>query len=419
MHRYLKTIFVVLVISLFCVSCGTNQPQAIMPPEQESQQQMPAESMQLAEPEVPVVPEGQPEQEPVPEVLPEPEPEPQPVSIRITAAGDNLLHNSVSFACALPEGGYDFNPVYENISKIIEGSDIAFINQEVMLTGEASAYPNLAAPTENADALINAGFNVINLATNHTLDKGVKGLETCLETVYARPFEAVLGAFRTEEESTQLCILEKQGVRFGFLSYTYGLNGYQLPSDKQWKIALIDEEKIQNDLAAIRSECDYLIVSMHWGNEYQTTENDRQNELAQLLCDGGADLIIGTHPHVLQPMEWLEREDGHKTLCAYSLGNFISNQHKKATMLGGILEVELLFDQDGTLLETASAGVIPVVTHYKKGHYTIYQLSEYNDDLAAMHGMQGYETPFNMAYLTGLSDKILGENAITWEGEHD
>ena len=105
-----------------------------------------------------------------------------------------------------------------NIAKIIVGSDIAFINQEVMLTGEAGAYPNLAAPTENADALINAGFNVINLATNHTLDKGLKGLETCLETVYARPFDAVLGAFRTEEESTQLCILEKQGIRFGFLT---------------------------------------------------------------------------------------------------------------------------------------------------------------------------------------------------------
>ena len=288
-----------------------------------------------------------------------------------------------------------------------------------MLTGEASAYPNLAAPTENADALIDAGFNVINLATNHTLDKGVSGLETCLETVYARPFDAVLGAFRTEEESTQLCILEKQGIRFGFLSYTYGLNGYRLPSDKQWKIALIDETKIQNDLAAIRPECDYLIVSMHWGNEYQTTESSYQNELAQLLCDGGADLIIGTHPHVLQPMKWLEREDGHKTLCAYSLGNFVSNQHKRATMLGGILEVELLFEEDGTLKEIASAGVIPTVTHYKKGHYTIYQLSEYTDELAAEHGMQGYETPFNMTYLAELSNKILGENAITWEGEHD
>ena len=411
MHHKRIQFLAVILLCLILAGCGTNQPQAILPQEpdlpQVEQPESQPEPEQIVEPEI------------TPEPIPEPEPEPEPISIRITAAGDNLLHNTVSFACALPEGGYDFHPVYENIKKIIEGSDIAFINQEVMLTGEASAYPNLAAPTENADALIDAGFNVINLATNHTLDKGVSGLETCLETVHARPFDAVLGAFRTEEESTQLCVLEKQGIRFGFLSYTYGLNGYRLPSDKQWKIALIDETKIQNDLAAIRPECDYLIVSMHWGNEYQTTESSYQNELAQLLCDGGADLIIGTHPHVLQPMKWLEGEDGHKTLCAYSLGNFVSNQHKRATMLGGILEVELLFEEDGTLKEIASAGVIPTVTHYKKGYYTIYQLSEYTDELAAEHGMQGYETPFNMTYLAELSNKILGENAITWEGEHD
>lgn len=411
MHHKRIQFLAVILLCLILAGCGTNQPQAVLPQESD----MPSVEQPKPQPE----PEQIVEPEITPEPIPEPEPEPEPISIRITAAGDNLLHNTVSFACALPEGGYDFHPVYENIKKIIEGSDIAFINQEVMLTGEASAYPNLAAPTENADALIDAGFNVINLATNHTLDKGVSGLETCLETVHARPFDAVLGAFRTEEESTQLCILEKQGIRFGFLSYTYGLNGYRLPSDKQWKIALIDETKIQNDLAAIRPECDYLIVSMHWGNEYQTTESSYQNELAQLLCDGGADLIIGTHPHVLQPMKWLEREDGHKTLCAYSLGNFVSNQHKRATMLGGILEVELLFEEDGTLKEIASAGVIPTVTHYKKGHYTIYQLTEYTDELAAEHGMQGYETPFNMTYLAELSNKILGENAITWEGEHD
>lgn len=369
----------------------------------------------------PPVEEPEPQPEPVPDVQPEPEPEPEPepISIRITAAGDNLLHNTVSMASELAEGGYDFYPIYENIQKIIAGSDIAFINQEVMLTGEVSAYPNLAAPAENADALIRAGFNVVNLATNHSLDKGVKGLEACLENIHARDFEAVLGAFRTEEESTQLCILEKQGIRFGFLSYTYGLNGYQLPSDKSWKIALIDEEKIRADLAAIRPECDYLIVSMHWGNEYQTAENDEQVALAQLLCDGGADLIIGTHPHVLQPMKWLESADGHRTLCAYSLGNFVSNQHKRVTMLGGILEVELLFDQDGTLLETTSAGVIPTVTHYQKGYYTIYQLSEYTDELAGVHAIRNYETPFNLEYLSGLSEKILGDSAISWEAADD
>ena len=240
-----------------------------------------------------------------------------------------------------------------------------------------------------------------------------------METVHNLPFDAVLGAFRTEEESTQFSVVEKQGIRFGFLSYTYGLNGYQLPSDKLWKISIIDEAKIKADLETIRPMCDYLIVSMHWGNEYQTVQGARQEELAQLLCDGGADLIIGTHPHVLQPMAWLERDDGHRTLCMYSLGNFVSNQHKRVTMLGGILEVELLFEQDGTLRETVSAGVIPTVTHYQKGYYRIYPLSEYTDELAGKHAIRNYETPFHLSYLTELSDKSLGEYAITWEGEHD
>ncbi len=411
MHFIIKIFSFALLFTLFMCGCSSQPLQEPLPPVEE---QPPMDAPQPAP-----QPDPLPEPEPAPAPQPEPEPVPEPISIRITAAGDNLLHNTVSFACAKGDGTYDFTPVYENISKIIHGSDIAFINQEVMLTGEASAYPNLAAPAENADALIGAGFNVINLASNHSLDKGMHGLETCLENTYARPFDAVLGAFRTEEEAQQLCIVEKQGIRFGFLSYTYGLNGYQLPADKPWKVSLIEENKMKADLAAIRPACDYLIVSIHWGYEYQTTEHETQTELARLLCDGGADLIIGTHPHVLQPMKWLEREDGHKTLCAYSLGNFVSNQHKRATMLGGILDVKLSFDQDGTLLETTSAGVIPTVTHYKKGYYTIYQLSEYNDELAAAHGIKNYETPFHMNYLNELSAKILGESAISWEGEYD
>ena len=404
MNRFFKLLSVVLTLSIILCGCGRQPepvPQDTQPPVTE-----------------PATEASQPVTEPVTEPPTEAPTQPEPIAIRITAAGDNLLHNTVSYACAV-EGGYDFRPVYQPVSKIIEGSDIAFINQEVMFTGEAGAYPNLAAPLEAADALVDAGFNVINLATNHTLDKGVKGLETCLETVHGLPFDAVLGAFRTEEESTQFSIVEKQGIRFGFLSYTYGLNGYQLPGDKLWKISMIDEGKIKADLEAIRPMCDYLIVSMHWGNEYQTKQGSYQEELAQLLCDGGADLIIGTHPHVLQPMAWLENAEGHRTLCAYSLGNFVSNQHKRVTMLGGILDVELLFEQDGTLLETTSAGVIPTVTHYEKGHYRIYALSEYNDDLAGRHGIQKYETPFDLAYLEQLTQTVLGDDAITWEGEHD
>ncbi len=407
LHKFLSGTAV--LFALLLTGCAIQSPTQPVQPTAEPTQPL----IQMTEPPV-RLPTDPPTEPPT-----EAPTEPPPVSIRITAAGDNLLHNTVSMACETEDGGYDFDPVYENIKKIISDSDIAFINQEVMLTGEVSAYPNLAAPAENADALINAGFNVINIASNHSLDKGMKGLEACLENVHARPFDAVLGAFRSQEDASALCIVEKQGIRFGFLSYTYSLNGYQLPADKPWKVSLIDEGKIKSDLAALRPECDYLIVSMHWGSEYQTTEGDRQQELARLLCDGGADLIIGTHPHVLQPMSLLEREDGHRTLCAYSLGNFVSNQHKRVTMLGGILQVELLFNRDGMLLETVSAGVIPTVTHYKKGHYTIWPLSEYNDDLAAVHGIKNYETPFHMEYLNGLSQKILGENAITWEDKHD
>lgn len=388
-----------LALCMFCCGCAASSGKE-EPPQLQDPQPAPVE-----QPELPAEP-----------VLPEPLPEPEPVTLRLTAVGDNLLHNTLSMDSEQDDGSYCFDPLYEHIADIISGSDIAFINQEVMLTGQVSAYPNLAAPAEVADALIKVGFNVINLATNHSLDKGVKGLEACLENVHARPFEGILGAFRTEEEAAQLCILEKQGVRFGFLSYTYGLNGYRLPAGEEYKIALIDEDKMQQDLAAIRPQCDYLVVSMHWGNEYQHTQNQYQEQLAQLLCDGGADLIIGTHPHVLQPVEWIESDTGHRTLCAYSLGNFISGQHKRPTMLGGILDLRLKFDPDGTLLETVSAGVIPTVTYYgSKGGYTVYPLEQFTEEQAAAHGVKKYEKPLTLDYLNDLKDKVLGDFAITWE----
>ena len=175
-------------------------------------------------------------------------------------------------------------------------------------------------------------------------------------------------------------------------------------------------DQMQQDLAAIRPQCDYLVVSMHRGNEYQHTQNQYQEQLAQLLCDGGADLIIGTHPHVLQPVEWIESDTGHRTLCAYSLGNFISGQHKRPTMLGGILDLRLKFDPDGTLLETVSAGVIPTVTYYgSKGGYTVYPLEQFTEEQAAAHGVKKYEKPLTLDYLNDLKDKVLGDFAVTWE----
>ena len=196
------------------------------------------------------------------------------------------------------------------------------------------------------------------------------------------------------------------------MSYTYDMNGYTLSAGNEWKVDLIVESKMKADVIALRPLCDYLIVSMHWGKEYVTEPTDYQRKLAQLLCDNGTDLIIGTHPHVLEPLETLISSDGsHQTLCAWSLGNFISNQHRLDTMLGGMLQVELEFDLDNNLIGIRSS-IIPTVTQYndKSRGYEIYLLSEYTEDLAAAHGIRNYASePLSLKYLQGLAQTVLGD----------
>ena len=348
---------------------------------------------------------------------PDPDPVPQPVTIRITAAGDNLLHDPISNLAKQSDGTYDYTYMYQYVKKAIQGSDIAYINEEVMLCDVVANYPRFSAMGTVADALVDAGFNVINLATNHTLDRGVDGLETCLQNVHARDFDAVLGAFRTVEESTQQIIIEKKGIRFGFLSYTYGLNGLKLPEGKEWMVSLIEEEAIRTQAAALRQNCDYMIVSMHWGNEYQTKQNATQESLAALLAEVGTDLVIGTHPHVIQPAVWYDRPDGGKMYCVYSLGNFVSNQHKLPTMLGGLLDMTLEFDATtGQLLQVIDAGIVPTVMHFQNSFkvQSAYLLEDYTADLAAAHGIKKYTDPLTLDYLNQLADKVLGDQRRTW-----
>ena len=352
----------------------------------------------------------------------DPDPKPQPVTIRITAAGDNLLHDPISKLAKQPDGTYDYTYIYKDVKKFFQGSDIAYINEEVMLCDVVANYPRFSAMSSVADALLDTGFNVINLATNHSLDRGVSGLELCLKNVHARDFDAVLGAFRTEEESTQQIIIEKKGIRFGFLSYTYGLNGLKLPAGKEWMVSLIEEEKIRTEAEALRENCDYMIVSMHWGNEYQTKQNATQENLAALLAEVGTDLVIGTHPHVIQPAVWYDRPDGGKMYCVYSLGNFVSNQHKLATMLGGLLDMTLEFDATtGELLRVIDAGIVPVVMHFQNSFkvQSAYLLEDYTTDLAAAHGIKKYTSPLTTKYLNDLADKVLGDQRRTWGEAND
>lgn len=345
---------------------------------------------------------------------------PDTVTLRLMAVGDNLLHDSVSYTARQPDGSFDYSVLYTAMKPVLAQSDLTFINQEVMLTGQVSAYPSLAAKGECADALQDAGFNIINLATNHTLDKGIAGLEACLQNVHSREFDAVLGAFRTKEESKQQIIVEKQGIRFGFLSYTYSLNGKGLSADDAWRVSLTEEQKIRTEVSALRQNCDYLIVSMHWGQEYKDVQNAKQESQAKLLAELGVDLVIGTHPHVIQPAVWYDRPDGGKMYCTYSLGNFISNQRKWATMLGGLLDITLEFTPDGKLKQVVDAGVIPTVTHYEttpegsRGH-RVCLLQDYTEALAAAHGIRDHAGALTLDWLQKHAAAVLGDQMRTWQ----
>lgn len=413
MNRYIA-----LLLALCCLltGCASRLPQEQLPPPPETPAPAPA-----PQPDPAPAPQPEPAPAPHPEPAPEPQPEPEPepvlnTTVRIVAAGDNLLHNTISIDAALPDGGYDFTPIYRNITEITEGADLCFINQEIMLTGEVKGYPRMAAPFQAGDALRASGFNLINLATNHTLDRGEAGLQKCVDYVNTLGFDAVLGAFATEEDSKKPALVEKQGITFGFLSYTYDFNGYTLSAGNEWKIAQTSISKMKADCAAIRPLCDYLIVSMHWGTEYATAENQNQRDLAQMLCSWGADLIIGTHPHVLQPVRMVEY-GGRQAICVNSLGNFISNQHKAMTMLGGMLDLTLEFDENRQMVRVVNLGVIPTVTHYNKEErgYRVWPLNLYTEELVQQHGVLAYEDVFSLEWLNQKADEILGDSRMDWQ----
>ena len=305
-----------------------------------------------------------------------------PVKVTFAAAGDNLIHSSI-YKGACTGAGYDFSPVYEEISDFISSFDIAFVNQETPLGAEDfSGYPRFCSPFEVADALAGAGFDVVNLANNHMLDRGAAGLRRTREYL-ENTVELVVGG-----DAGGYRILERQGIKIAFLAYTYSTN-----CDDNIEVPRISEERIRCEVTAARAAADLVFVSMHWGIEYDIGEyvecfhpTTAQIQMAELLTELGADVIIGTHPHVLEGVEWKTASDGHKTLVVYSLGNLVSNMRFDKTVLGGILTLDIIKDKDYTYIDGAQ--IYPVVCHYSTAYtgHKIYFLRDYTEELAKTHG---------------------------------
>jgi len=335
-------------------------------------------------------------------------PPPQDDYVAIIAAGDNLYHEVMIRS---GESG-DYKSAYSEIQTLTKSADIAFINQETLLAGKDfgfSGYPQFNSPQALGRSIAEVGFNVVNHANNHAMDKGEKALLATMDFWDAYPDVTVLGIHRSEEQRKEPALVKKNNITVGFLSYTYGTNGIPLPAGKPYLVSLINTEKMKEEITALRPLCDFLAVSMHWGEEYQHNYNKTQKDLAVLLASLGVDLVIGHHPHVIQAVEYIPRPDGGQMLCFFSIGNFISAQREIPAFLGAMAYIKIrktaAEKAEPKITAIADYGIIPVITHYENGFtgFKVYPVYSYSEELAKRHWKDG----LSMLYFRNLSSKIF------------
>lgn len=273
------------------------------------------------------------------EAAPEPD-----ATITIRSVGDILVHSDVYTAAATGEG-YDFSPMFAPVKQYLEEADITTANMEVPVAGPElglSGYPQFNAPPEIIDGLLGAGVDIVNNATNHSLDRGGEGVRSSVSNMRDRgmPYS---GSFSSEQDRDTPRIIEENGIKVGFLSFTYGTNG--LPVPEEYMVNLIDPEPMARQIAALDSQVDVLVTMLHMGEEYSPLPVEYQKEMAQIALDNGAEYVLGGHPHVVEPFEIA---DDH--VIWWSHGNFLHGQWEENTKVGGIGEVTFRKKGDGTVL---------------------------------------------------------------------
>ena len=340
--------------------------------------------------------------------------------ISIIMVGDMLMHTPVEKSALQEDGTYSYDAIFANTVSKIQAADLAIVNEEVIIGGEKlgiSGYPAFNAPFELGDDLVEAGFDVICHGTNHALDQGKKGLKNCLtfwEENY--PEIPVLGIHDSKEDQDEIYIYEQDGVKIAILNFTYGTNGIALPSDMPFAVDLLEEEKVVSAIAKAEELADFTIVCPHWGTEYELGTTSQQKKWCKIFMENGVDLVLGTHPHVIEPVEMLVDEaTGHSMLVYYSLGNFVnwtsgSGEGIANRMVGGMSEVTLGMDENGEVF-IMDYGVEPVVCHLTEGTngVTVYFLEDYSTALAGQNEIVKQDADFSYAYCVNLCDQVWGD----------
>ncbi len=321
---------------------------------------------------------------------------PEVSTATVVAVGDNLFHDSLIESGKSDSGTWNYDKIYENVKDEIQAADIAMVDQETVFTTDhdaVSGYPSFATPTEVGDALINAGFDVIESATNHIDDYGYDYIAQTLnfwKTSY--PDVPVLGIHETEEDANNVKVLEVNGIKVSFLDYTYGTNNSGAGDGKEYMIDIFEKDNVSSMIQKAKENSDVLIFVAHWGKELEPMPNEYEKEWATFLMQQGVDVVIGGHPHTLQPYGTMSDKEGHSMLIFYSLGNFVSTQESFDALLEGMgcFTIQKTVQDGETSIEILDPEVKPMVMHYNKENsvFSPYMLSDYTEELASQHELR-------------------------------
>lgn len=341
--------------------------------------------------------------------------EPHEYSATLFMVGDALIHDSVYKDAYQSDGSYDFKPMIEYIKPYALKADLAYYNQETILGGPElgySNYPRFNSPYEVGDAFIDAGFNLVSLANNHTMDKGETGVINSVN--YWKSKDVVTaGQWTSYDERNEAKIYKVNNITYAFFSYTTWTNGLETPSGKEYLNNVYSDDKATADISAVKDLVDVVIVAMHWGNEYSFDVSESQSNIANHLSSLGVDIIIGTHSHVVQPVEYIN--DG-KTLVIYSLGNIISDQVGIERLTGLMMEVTInkYVDVDDNVvisIDNPKAELTYTKSYYSYDRqFKVYPYSMLNDSLLAnyMSYYEKYKAVVNSRY-SGITWGLTGE----------
>lgn len=268
---------------------------------------------------------------------------------------DQVLSLAKGYAKAAGEKGYDFSPFYQEINPFINGYDLRFVTQETVVAGtedfDYAGYPSFNTPEAAIEATVEAGFNVVNIGTNHTLDYDVKGAAHSLEEWAKYPEVATVGSYTSDEDRSTVRLIERNGITFAFLAYCYGDNYYDQDVPNDYQLCLFDKKKIKQEISNAQQVADVVITYMHWGEEYHTGITEQQDDLAQYLADLDVDLVLGSHAHILQPVKYYTSESGKKVPVVFGLSDLISGWSQPEYILSAFFSCDFVrVDSEGNPL---------------------------------------------------------------------